>query len=126
MTRVLRLPIVLAAGVICTSSCEASRINNACDTFPDQYARLNASIYNLERASLDDPIIARSITYIRECYPTHRYRDLDNDLVLESVRRSTSGRYLAIFELYGVSDLRLVFVIEPTGNVTQSYLFGMN
>jgi hypothetical protein len=129
MMTILSDKIMRGVAIMLASSgawaCSSATHADGCARFPSNFARSDISIYKLEQVSVELPPIRKAISRIHECYPHHRYMNLDYKLIIEGAREYKEGTYFVVAELHGADDLRLAFEVDKDGNVLNSYQYSM-
>lgn len=109
--------------VIVLGGCENGE--GSCAAFPERYERISIQFYQLEGLPLIDGLVQRSANRIIECSPRHPYAGQQDTMRMISAHRLNEREVLLVFELHGISDLRLLFKVDLNGDIVGAYHMSM-
>jgi hypothetical protein len=94
-----------------------------CKTFPSEYDVLDEPVYRMKITHNIPAKLTRSLDLIKKCYPLKKYPTSESGITFENVRLY-GDRYLILYEIEGVSDVRIAFLVDSEGEVLKSFQFG--
>jgi hypothetical protein len=86
------------------------------------YSRLDVNLNALAEDPLDK-VPNDAVGQVQKCWAAHPFEGPQYVLQLAGARQAHGTRYL-IFEPWGVSDIQLVFSVDPKNRLTGAYVHG--
>lgn len=113
----IRMVATLTMSLAAISSCGQTK--RPCSTFPNEFHKSPSSFAELTRGDLtgtDEQVLAK----IELCYKKNLYPGSDG-IRFDEVRVADNGRRFIVFDVIGVTDIKLLFEVNSDGNVGTLY-----
>lgn len=96
--------------------------NSQCSDFPVEYSYPPTGIFDL--SDEPDHLTEEFLNRINICYNANPVDDIRGELSLEYVKRYNDELF-AVFEIYGVSDVRIIYRIGHNGKIIDGYIVSL-
>lgn len=95
-----------------------------CEDFPKNLSEMPVRMWELPKADSEIlPVPAKLL--IESCYPKADYSYPGHPMIEEGVRAYGQDKLIVSYEHEGVSDTRVAFVVNRSGQITSVFQYGM-
>lgn len=91
-----------------------------CKRFPNSLNYSKLSLYSLKEVEIDSKFLSNVNNNINKCYKRRKFFVDEYDIVLKNVKRYGGDKYILSYEVIGVSDIFLAFVVAADGEVVEA------
>ena len=95
---------------------------NVCESFPSEYTRVSGNL-ELNKSSA---LMIHDKSMVREIQICYRQKPYQTNTEIQFDKLVIAGNHkYFIFDVLGVTDVRLVYVVSPAGQIVAAHQYGM-